>query len=324
MTNQETNVTNAFETTLSSSLSAGATTINVDSTTGAPSVPFYAVIDPGNDSKREVVLVDDGKTSATLTLTAASKRGQDGTSDVAHDSGAVVAVVPVAALWTDINDRVEGHTHSGGTDGTAIATGDLTGHDKAAHDALGIDADTVDGSHASAFYTVANHTKANHDSLGLDHGSLSGKSDVEDHPQYVHCLGIVAETGGGQSIPAGVETTLTLDEDVVTTNCSLASNTLTVDYAGTYVVRGAVEGPSSSDASSGTLRLKVGGATQLTKAMTVGLGSFGGSLGSPDRLSRAVETVSLAANDGITLTVQLTGGSGHSVGFVELAVEKVE
>lgn len=195
MTNQETNVTNAFETTLSSALSAGATTINVDSTTGAPAVPFYATIDPGDDSKREVVLVDSGKTATTLTLTGAGKRGQDGTSDAAHDSGAVVAVVPIAALWTDINDRVEGHTHSGGSDGTAIATGDLTGHDKAAHDALNIDADTVDGSHAAdllaranhtgtqAISTLSDHNKAAHDALTLDHGSLSGLSD-DDHSQY--------------------------------------------------------------------------------------------------------------------------------------------
>lgn len=142
MTNQETNVTNSAESTLSSALALGATTANVTDTSDFPAAPFYVAIDPDLDAKREVVLAT-AKTGTTLTIT----RGQDGTSDVAHDSGAIIAAVPVAALWTDINDRVEGHTHSGGTDGTAIATSDLTGHTEAAHTALNLLSATTHDSH---------------------------------------------------------------------------------------------------------------------------------------------------------------------------------
>ena len=122
MVAQETNVSNGAESTLSSSLSAGATTINVTDTSAFPAVPFYAVIDPDVDATREVILVDGSKTATTFVLSAASKRGQDGTTDVAHSSGAKVACVPVAALWTDINDRVDAAYVAGGTD-VAVADG---------------------------------------------------------------------------------------------------------------------------------------------------------------------------------------------------------
>jgi hypothetical protein len=108
MADLKTNMANAWESTLSSALAANATTINVTDTTGSPAVPFYVVIDPGNDAKREVVLVDSSKTSTTFVLSAATKRGQDGTSDVSHDSGAVIAIVTVAAWFTDLHDRVDG------------------------------------------------------------------------------------------------------------------------------------------------------------------------------------------------------------------------
>lgn len=129
MTAQETFVTNGAESTLSSSLSAGATTINVTDTTAFPAVPFYVVIDPDVDASREVVLVDQSKTATTFVLSGAAKRGQDGTADGAHSAGAKVACVPVAAMWTDINDRVDGVSTvanaaytPGGTD-VAVADG---------------------------------------------------------------------------------------------------------------------------------------------------------------------------------------------------------
>jgi len=54
-------------------------------------------------------------------------------------------------LRDDVLDPTTGHAHTGAAGGgKQIATSDLTGHDKAAHDALGIDADTVDGKHWSS------------------------------------------------------------------------------------------------------------------------------------------------------------------------------
>lgn len=149
MTNRVTNFTNGAETSLSVSISAADTTLSVGATSQFPGVDFYVVIDPDVDAKREVVLVT-GKTGSSFTVT----RGQDGTSATTHDANAVVAHVPTAAMFTDLHDRVTGHTHTGGEDGTAIATADLTGHDKAAHDALNINADTVDAFEASELTPV--------------------------------------------------------------------------------------------------------------------------------------------------------------------------
>lgn len=128
MTAQRTYVTNAAETRLDGPLTAGSTTISVVDTSALPAVPFYAVIDPGDDAKREVVLIDGSKSSNTLTLSSATSRGEDGTADVSHDAGAILAVVPVAALWTDVHDRIDQVSGVAST-----ASGDLAAHASASN-----------------------------------------------------------------------------------------------------------------------------------------------------------------------------------------------
>lgn len=115
----------AFETTLDGTLAAGATTVDVQSTGGSPPLPFYLVVDPGSDDKREVVLVDGSKTATSFTLSGMSSRGQDGTDDVEHGSGAVCAVVPVSAHINDLHDRVD--NASTGELGYAEVTANQTG-----------------------------------------------------------------------------------------------------------------------------------------------------------------------------------------------------
>jgi len=170
-------VTNASETTLSSSLGVGATTLNVVSTTGFPTVPFYVVVDPASDGKREVILVDSSKTGTTLVLTDATKRGQDGTADVTHDAGATVAVVPVAAHINDLHDRIDalGTPYApGGTD-VAIADGG-TGASSAAAARTNLGAlgttehDSRD--HSAAMSTVVLDDISNVDLTGIAAGAL--------------------------------------------------------------------------------------------------------------------------------------------------------
>jgi hypothetical protein len=163
MTAQETNVANSAETTLSAGLAVGATTINVTDGAAFPAVPFYAVIEPGSDANREIVLVDSAKTGTSFTLSAASKRGQDGTTDVAHDSGVTIAMVPVAALWTDVNDRIDALPTNayvpGGTD-VAVADGG-TGASTAAgaRTNLGAQAQSAVLDATTASFTTAKDTK---------------------------------------------------------------------------------------------------------------------------------------------------------------------
>ena len=55
MVARETNIVNAFETTLAAQLAQGGTSMNLTADPGVDS-PAYFVIDPDNDSNREVVL----------------------------------------------------------------------------------------------------------------------------------------------------------------------------------------------------------------------------------------------------------------------------
>ena len=59
MVARETNIVNAFETTLAAQLASGGTSINLTDDPGVDA-PVYLVIDPDNDSNREVVLWSSG------------------------------------------------------------------------------------------------------------------------------------------------------------------------------------------------------------------------------------------------------------------------
>ena len=75
----------AQATTLNGSINSTTTTVVVTATTGFPSsFPYTLIIDP--DTVNEEVVTVTGAASTTLTVT----RGVDGTTGVAHSSGAVV------------------------------------------------------------------------------------------------------------------------------------------------------------------------------------------------------------------------------------------
>lgn len=76
----------AAQTTITSSLSSGATSISIAATTGWPStaaVPFFVVISPGTAAEEKCLATISG---STLTLT----RAQDDTTAQTHSSGAVI------------------------------------------------------------------------------------------------------------------------------------------------------------------------------------------------------------------------------------------
>lgn len=84
---------------LTSSPSAGDTTMTVDTITGWPtSFPFYVVIDPGT-SKEEKVRV-----TAISTLTLTVVRAQDNTTAVGHNSGAAIYPVFTAIEASEANE----------------------------------------------------------------------------------------------------------------------------------------------------------------------------------------------------------------------------
>ncbi len=123
MTAQETNLVNAFETTLAAQLASGGTSMNLTDDPGVDAKAYF-VIDPDNDSNREVVLWSSGTNHAAATVTrdVDSKHGTDPT----HASGTKVRLAVVKQHIEDIHDRVEDIALTGNVTGTlASATQDI-------------------------------------------------------------------------------------------------------------------------------------------------------------------------------------------------------
>ena len=123
MTAQESNIVNAFETTLAAQLASGGSSMNLADDPGVDS-PAYFVIDPDNDSNREVVLWASGTdhSAATVTRDLDSKHGTDPT----HASGTKVRLAVVKQHFEDVHDRIEDIALTGDVTGTlASATQDV-------------------------------------------------------------------------------------------------------------------------------------------------------------------------------------------------------
>ena len=115
MTAQETNLLNAFETTLTATAGASDLTFTVNSVTDSAgntlAAPCYLVINPDSSTSREVILVTSINTGTkTLTLDNINKRyltGSAATSGLSHASGSVVRMSPLQQHIEDLNDRVD-------------------------------------------------------------------------------------------------------------------------------------------------------------------------------------------------------------------------
>jgi hypothetical protein len=117
MVDQETNLVNAFETTLNGAVASGDASIALTDNPGV-AAKVYLVIDPDNDSKREIVLWNSGAFGA-----AAVTRDVDAqhSPDPAHADGTKVRLAVVKQHIEDVHDRIDADettnaTHR--TDGT--------------------------------------------------------------------------------------------------------------------------------------------------------------------------------------------------------------
>ena len=125
MTAQKTNLLNAFETTLSTTLGSSGTTVTLTSVTDSASnnidAPCFLVIEPDSATNREYVLVSAvniGTKSITLGDGGASNRhlkGSAASSGLSHASGSTIRYVPMAQHFEDLNDRVDTIINEAGT-----------------------------------------------------------------------------------------------------------------------------------------------------------------------------------------------------------------
>ena len=147
MTARETNLVNAFETTLAAQLASGGTSMNLTDDPGVDS-PAYFVIDPDNDSNREVVLWASGTNHAAATVTRDidNKHGSDPT----HDSGTKVRLAVVKQHIEEAHDAIQQGFILEDGDGTevtinpAVASGVYTAREVKFVEGGGIDIDWTD------------------------------------------------------------------------------------------------------------------------------------------------------------------------------------
>ena len=162
MADRKTNLTNAFETTLSSEMTSVAGSMNLQDVTGLVH-PFYVVIEPDSVTQREYVYVSN-LSGNTATVSERYLAGSAAPSGLTHPAGSVVRMAAVAQLFEDLNDRVDALDTQLGTFGDH---GGLAG--------------LADDDHGQ-YHTAARHAAVDHNAL-VDHGLIAGLAD-DDHTQY--------------------------------------------------------------------------------------------------------------------------------------------
>lgn len=161
MTDQETYLVNAFETTLAAEMSAVASSFTLDDATGLTE-PFYVVIEPDDVSQREYIFVSS-LSGAVCTVGSRYLAGSAAPSGLVHPVGSVVRMSVMAQHLEDINDRVD------------AAEASITGiGDHGGLSGLG------DDDH-SQYLNTTRHDADDHSAV--DHGGIQGLDD-DDHTQY--------------------------------------------------------------------------------------------------------------------------------------------
>lgn len=110
MANQETVVTNYYETSLSAEMGPTALTATVASMVNAPTSPSYLAIQPESATYREVILFDGTYTGSAFVSTAIGNRylsGSAASSGITHPVGSRVVSVPLRQHIEDLNDRID-------------------------------------------------------------------------------------------------------------------------------------------------------------------------------------------------------------------------
>ena len=235
----ETNLRNAFETTLSGTLGATDTTLNLTSTSGLTS-PIYLVIDPDSASSREYVFIDgtiNASSAATSTTDNRYLTGSAAGSGLSHASGTKVRVSPMAQMFEDIWDAV-GKVIDG--DWSSSQAGEVVFNVTDA--AVNVAADSI-------FFRDA------------DGNNITKRETIADFVDAIDGTGLTASSG---VLNVSVDTTAIAAGTLVTESETIASN----DNDTTIPTSAAVK--DYSDAATATLTNKTLGAVTLSGAVTGG------------------------------------------------------
>ncbi len=345
MTAQETNLFNAFETTLATTMGSSDTTLTVaavtDSYPTTLSAPFYIVINPDSATNREVILVTAVNTGTKELTTSVLNRylpGSAASSGLSHSSGQVVRMAPLQQHIEDINDRVNTIINE---DGTAVNTSLFLDEDDMVSDSAtkGVTQQSVKA------YVDSQVTAQDLDFLG---DSGSGAVDLDSQEFTIAGTADEIETSAsGQTITIGLPSTITttlsatsvLSDGVVATTQTASDNSTkvaTTAYVDAQVTAedldfGGDTGTGSVDLDSQTFTI-AGTANEIEtsatgQTLTVGLpssitvdvvgnltgnvtGNVTGNL-TGDTTGNVTATSVLA--DGVTATTQSAGDNSTKV-----------
>jgi len=307
MVAQETNLLNAFETTLSTTLGASGTTVTLTAVTDSASnnitAPCYLVIEPDSATNREYVLVSAiniGTKTITLGDGGSSYRyltGSSASSGLSHASGATIRYVPMAQHIEDINDRVDTIINSAGT--AVVTTGVVKDEDNMASDSA---------THLATQQSIKKYVDDNVTAQDLDTAGNSGTGAVDLDSQSLTVSGdgtILTSTASGQGITFAIADATTSAKGAA----SFSSDNFAVSSGAVTIKSGGVDLTAEV---TGTLPVANGGtgATTLTDGGVL-LGSGTGAITATAVLTNGQLLIGDGTGD--PTVGSLTGGSNVTI-----------
>ena len=336
MTAQETNLLNAFETTLTATAGASDLTFTVNSVSDSAGVnltaPCYLVLNPDSSTSREVILVTSLNSSTkTLTLDNINKRyltGSAATSGLSHASGSSVRMSPLQQHIEDLNDRVDALPTASSTDTLTNKTIDADNNtisnlevdnlksgvlDTDLSSTAGTDT-TLPSAKAVKTYVDAQTTAQDLDATADSGGPISIDLDSE-----------VLDIAGGTGIDttaSGNEISIAIDSTVVTESSTdtLTNKTINLEN-NTAIVEFAVTVANPGSGNRYYLDGEVSANIQLVPGVTYRFDqSDGTNSGHPLRLS-TTKNGTHGGGSAYTTGVTINGTAGSAGSYTQIVVD---
>ena len=336
MTAQETNLLNAFETTLTATAGASDLTFTVNTVTDSASntltAPCYLVLNPDSSTAREVILVSSINTGTkTLTVSAIGNRyltGSAATSGLSHASGSTVRMSPLQQHIEDLNDRVDELPTNSSTDTLTNKTIDADNNtisnlevdnlksgvlDTDLSSTAGTDT-TLPSAKAVKTYVDAQTTAQDLDATADSGGPISIDLDSE-----------VLDIAGGTGIDttaSGNEISIAIDSTVVTESSTdtLTNKTINLEN-NTAIVEFAVTVANPGSGNRYYLDGEVSANIQLVPGVTYRFDqSDGTNSGHPLRLS-TTKNGTHGGGSAYTTGVTINGTAGSTGSYTQIVVD---